>query len=104
MAAARVAQGTRRLVLGKALLILGGFFLLGQTLYLCMHAVQYWHQTGLRGDLIASLGMALVHVVNTVAWAPAAALASVVTVLVSCWPLLLIVAGIVLLIKNAARG
>lgn len=104
MDAARVAQGSRRPVLGKALLILGGFFLVGQVALLWWHAAQYWDQTGSQAEHLSALGMALVHVVNTLAWNPDAALASVMTVLVSCWPLLLVVAGIALLIKNAARG
>jgi hypothetical protein len=103
MAAAKMAaQGTKPVV-GKALLMLGGIFLVAQVALLTWHAEQYWNQTGARtAGLLSAVGTMLVHTVNTLAWNPGAALASAAKVLVSCWPLLLLVAGILLLRKNAA--
>lgn len=103
MAAARIAaQGTGRPVLGKALLTLGGIFLVAQIALFSWHVAQYWDRTGARAvGGFSALGMAAVHLVNTVAWNPGAAVASSLQVLVLCWPLLLVIAGIVLLRKNA---
>lgn len=105
MAAARMAaQGVKRPVLGKALLTLGGIFLVAQVALFSWHVAQYWDLSG--GHAVGGLsamGMAMVHVVNTLAWNPRAALASSLQVLVSCWPLLLVAAGIALLRGNAAR-
>lgn len=103
MAAAKMAAQRTKPVLGKALLTLGGVFLVTQVALLSWHAEQYWNQAGAKAvDPLSALGMAVVHLVNTLAWNPGAALASAARVLVSCWPLLLVVAGIVLLRKSAA--
>ena len=103
MAAAKmVAQGTKPVV-GKALLTLGGIFLVAQVALLSWHAEQYWNQTGAKtAGPLSALGTMIVHTVNTLAWNPGAALASAAEVLVSCWPLLLVAAGILLLRKSAA--
>ena len=104
MAAARMtAQGPGRPVLGKALLMLGGIFLVAQLALFSWHVAQYWDRTGARamGGLSAA-GMAVVQLVNTVAWNPDAALASSLQLLVLCWPLLLVASGVVLLRRNAA--
>ena len=105
MAAARIAaQGTGRPVLGKALLTLGGIFLVAQVALFSWHVAQYWDRAGVQAaGAFSAAGMAAVHVVNTVAWNPGAALAGLVQVLVLCWPLLLVAAGIALLRKSASR-
>lgn len=105
MAAARItARGTTRPALGKALLTLGGVFLVAQVALFSWHLTQYWDRAGAKAvGGLSALGMAAVHAVNTVAWNPGAALASSLQVLVLCWPLLLVAAGIVLLRKNAGR-
>lgn len=105
MAAARIAaQGTGRPVVGKALLTLGGILLVAQVALFSWHVAQYWDRAGAPAvGAFSAIGMAAVHLVNTVAWNPAAALAASVQVLVLCWPLLLVAAGIVLLRKSASR-
>ena len=104
VAAKRITGGSGRVAVGKGLLILGGLFLAAQAALVSWNLSQYWNHAGSGLDALSSVGLALVHAVNTVAWNPAAALATAISVLVSCWPLLLIVTGIVLLRRPIANG
>src|SRR5690242_16565078 len=105
MAAASIADpGTGRKRMVKALMLLGGILLVAEVALFSWHVEQYWDRAGAQAvGAFSAVGMAAVHLVNTVAWNPGAALAGSVQVLVLCWPLLLVAAGIVLLRKSASR-
>ncbi len=104
MAARTATQRIGRQVLGKALLTLGGIFLVAQVALLSWHLKQYWNQSGAEAmGAVSAMGTAAVHLVNTVAWNPSAVLASATAVLVSCWPLLLVVAGMFLLGRRSGN-
>ncbi len=104
MTARTARQRIGRQVLGKVLLTLGGIFLVAQVALFSWHLEQYWNRSGAEAvGALSTIGTAAVHLVNTVAWNPGAALASATAVLVSCWPLLLVVAGMFLLGRRSGN-
>ena len=93
---ALAAKAARKLRVGQFLLVTGGAALAVQLWALWLEAGAAWGG-GAVGTLgwMGALGMAMLQVVNFVVWNPNGILLSLTRVLLLCWPMAVMVAGIV---------
>jgi hypothetical protein len=97
MVAVFEARGTRKQQAGRILLGIGGAAFVLQIWALWLEAgAAFTH--GARESLgwIGALGMAALQVVDFIAWNPNGILLSLTKVLLLCWPVVMMVAGIVI--------
>ena len=95
--AAQVAKVGRKQRAGQFLLAIGGAALALQLWALWLEAGAAWS----RGSVdtlgwMGALGMAMLQVVNFVAWNPNGILLSFTRVLLLCWPMAVMIAGVVI--------
>lgn len=97
MVAVLEGGATRKGNLGAVLLAIGGFalFLELSALWLQAGAVVVHGTTDCLG-LIGSVGLALLKVANFIAWNPNGILLTLTRVLLLCWPVAVMFAGVVL--------
>lgn len=93
---ARFSKSGRKQTAGRALLAIGGAALVLQLWTLWLEAGAAWsHRAAESLGWMGALGIAVLQIVDTVAWNPNGILLSLSRVLLLCWPVAVMVAGIV---------
>jgi len=97
MVAVLEASAARRQVAGRVLLALGGMALLVQLWTLWLEAGSALsHGAAESLGWLGALGLAMLQVVDLLAWNPNGILLSAARVLLLCWPMAVMIAGVVL--------
>jgi hypothetical protein len=93
----RFSKAERKHSLGHVLLAIGGAALLLQLWTLWLEAGAAWsHGAAESFGWMGALGMAVLQIVDAVAWNPNGILLSLTRVLLLCWPVAVMIAGIVI--------
>jgi hypothetical protein len=94
MVAALEGSAARKQKTGKVLLGIGGVALLVQVWTLWLEAGAAWSRGAAESlGWLGALGLAMLQMVDFIAWNPIGILLSVARLLLLCWPVALIVAG-----------
>ena len=95
MVAVMKGHTARRRQAGRLLLAIGGAALFLQLWALWLEAGAAWN-SGAAESLgwISALGMAMLQVVDFIAWNPNGILLSLTKVLLLCWPMVVMIAGV----------
>ena len=96
MDAVMQGRGTRKQRAGRILLAIGGTAMFLQLWALWLEAGAAWSR-GAEESLgwMGALGMAMLQMVNLIAWNPNGILLSLTKVLLLCWPVAVMIAGVV---------
>lgn len=88
---------TRKQKAGQVLLAIGGIALFVQLWALWLEAGAAWSRGAAESlGWLGALGMAMLQMVDFLAWSPNGILLSVTRVLLLCWPVLIMMAGVAL--------
>jgi len=94
MVAALEGSAARKQKTGKVLLAIGGVALLVQVWALWLEAGAAWSRGAAESlGWLGALGLAMLQMVDFIAWNPNGILLSVARLLLLCWPVALIVVG-----------
>ena len=94
-AAMQARQASRKRNAGQILLAIGGVALFLQLWALWLEAGNAWSGAAAESlGWIGALGMAAVQMVDFIAWNPNGILLSLARVLLLCWPVALMIAGV----------
>ena len=97
MVAVLEGSGVRKQKAGQVLLAIGGVALFVQLWALWLEAGAAWSRGAAESlGWLGALGMAMLQMVDFIAWNPNGILLSVTRVLLLCWPVALMMAGLVL--------
>jgi len=97
MVAALEGSAARKQKAGKVLLAIGGVALLVQLWALWLEAGAAWSRSATESlGWLGALGMAMLQMVDFIAWHPNGILLSVARLLLLCWPVALMLVGAVL--------
>ena len=104
MVAQMTTQIGQRNLIGKGLLWIGTAALLAQTGLFLMHFRDSLVRAGAQAlGWIPALGLTLMRTLQDATWHPAGVLLLLARLLVSCWPLMLILIGIALVKRSGDR-
>ena len=96
MVAVMEARAARKQKAGRILLAIGGAALLLQLWALWLEAGAAWSRGAAESlGWLGALGMAMFQVVDFIAWNPNGILLSLTKVLLLCWPVAVMIAGVV---------
>src|SRR5262249_49791769 len=97
MVAVRAGAGTRKQRAGRALLAIGGLALFVQLWTLWLEAGSaLGHGTAESLGWLGAVGLAMLQAVDFLAWNPNGILLSAARVLLLCWPVIVMLAGVAL--------
>lgn len=97
MVAALEGSAARKQRAGQVLLAIGGVALLVQLWALWLEAGAAWSRSAAESlGWLGALGMAMLQMVDFIAWHPNGVLLSVARLLLLCWPVALMLVGAVL--------
>ena len=97
MVAVLEGSAARRQRAGQVLLAIGGIALFVQLWVLWLEAGSAWSRGAAESlGWLGALGMAMLQMVNFIAWYPNGILLSVARLLLLCWPVALMMVGAVL--------
>jgi hypothetical protein len=101
MVAVIEARMARRQRIGRVLLAIGGAALFLQLWALWLEAGAAWSRSAAESlGWIGTLGMAMLQIADFIAWNPNGILLSLTRVLLLCWPVAVMVAGVVVSRKS----
>jgi hypothetical protein len=101
MVAAMEARGAKKHLAGRVLLAIGGTALFLQLWALWLEAgMAFSHGAAETVGWTGALGMAALQVVDFIAWNPNGILLSLTRVLLLCWPVAVMIAGVIVSYKS----
>ena len=97
MVAAMQGRGARKQRAGRVLLAIGGAALFLQLWALWLEAGAAWSRGAAESlGWVGTLGMAMLRMVDFIAWNPHGILLSLTRVLLLCWPMAVMIAGVLM--------